>query len=383
MKVAIYAAEPYPGGEVTYIKSLIKALSLVQDLTLILYVTPESFQYFNDVRDLTSIKYTRNFKLRFGITLKDKWQRRFLKLVLSLFGDKSLTNIITINNKNIDVFIFPYFAIEATIVNIPYILIPHDKRAFEHENYFRRRLNKAIILKANLIVAESNYVKNDILKFFPINDQKVKIVVSPQPECKMEIGSENIKKVINSYKLPQRFLLFPAHVIPLKNHANLILALAKIKEDRACNVNLVCTYPSKNLSYFSRIKDLIANLKLDNIIFLERISYDELIGMYKLATALVMPTLFESVSIPIWEAFYLGCPVVSSNVCALPEQVSDAGLLFDPNNVEDMAEKIYRIWTDESLRRELIQKGYERVKDLTLENYATQWEKVIDEALKK
>lgn len=56
-----------------------------------------------------------------------------------------------------------------------------------------------------------------------------------------------------------------------------------------------------------------------------------------------MPTLFESVSLPIWESFYLGVPVVSSDVCALPEQVGDAGLLFDPNNVEDMAEKIYKI----------------------------------------
>ncbi|MDI6891311.1 MAG: hypothetical protein QMC83_10320 [Thermodesulfovibrionales bacterium] len=75
--------------------------------------------------------------------------------------------------------------------------------------------------------------------------------------------------------------------------------------------------------------------------------------------------------------------MVSSNVCALPEQVGDAGLLFDPNNIEDMAGKIYWIWTEENLRKELIQKGYERVKDMTLENYARQWEKIIEEALGK
>jgi len=65
----------------------------------------------------------------------------------------------------------------------------------------------------------------------------------------------------------------------------------------------------------------------------------------------------------------------------MPKQVGDAGLLFDPNNVEDMAEKIYKVWIDENLRKELIKKGYERVKDLTPENYAKQWEKVIEEAL--
>jgi glycosyltransferase involved in cell wall biosynthesis len=239
-------------------------------------------------------------------------------------------------------------------------------------------LNKRILRKASVIVTESNYVKNDMLKYFPIIDQKVKIVVSPPPECEMKFGQKNIKRVIDNYNLPQKFLLYPAHVIPLKNHANLILALRQIKEDYACNVNLVCTYPSKDISCFLGIKHLITNLKLDNIIFIEKVPYDDLIAMYKLSTALVMPTLFESVSIPIWEAFYLGCPVVSSNVCALPEQVGDAGLLFDPNNIEDMAKKIYRIWTDENLRKELIQKGYERVKDLTLENYAKQWEDIIE-----
>ncbi len=48
-----------------------------------------------------------------------------------------------------------------------------------------------------------------------------------------------------------------------------------------------------------------------------------------------------------------------------------------------MAEKIYRIYTDKELRQELIKKDYDRVEDLTLENYAKQWEKIIEEALSK
>ena len=67
----------------------------------------------------------------------------------------------------------------------------------------------------------------------------------------------------------------------------------------------------------------------------------------------------------------------------MPEQVGDAGLLFDPFSIGNMAEKIYRIWIDENLRQELVKKGYQRVKNLTLENYAKQWEKIIEEGLKK
>ncbi|MDI6701319.1 MAG: glycosyltransferase family 1 protein [bacterium] len=381
MRVGIYAAEPYPGGEVNYIKSLIKALSLVQDLSIVLYVTSESFQYFTDITDV-SIKHTKNFKLRFGgASLNKKLQRRFLIFAFQILEILNI-KLFKIDDNDLDLFIFPYFAKEAIITGVPYIIIPHDKRAFENANYFNRKLNNKILREANAIVTESSYVKYDILKYVSIDNQKVEIIVSPPPKYKVGTEQENIKRIMDNYELPQKFLIYPAHIISSKNHINLILALKKIENDYGHNVNLVCTYTSDNPSHFSKVKKTIMTLGLKrNIIFYEKIPYDDLIIMYKLATALVMPTLFESVSMPIWEAFYLGCPVVSSNVCALPEQVGDAGLLFDPNNIEDMAEKIYRIWTDEKLRKKLIQKGYERIKNMTLENYAKQWEEIIEEAL--
>ncbi len=79
----------------------------------------------------------------------------------------------------------------------------------------------------------------------------------------------------------------------------------------------------------------------------------------------------------------LGVPVLCSNLFSMPEQLGEAGLLFDPFSIDDMAEKIYKIWTDEKLREHLIQKGYEGIKDLTEENYARQWERVIEDALSK
>lgn len=83
------------------------------------------------------------------------------------------------------------------------------------------------------------------------------------------------------------------------------------------------------------------------------------------------------------EAMVLGAPVVCSKLFSMPEQVGDAGLFFDPNNIDDLAEKIYRIWTDEDLRQDLTKKGYKRVKDMTLENHSMQREKVIGEAFIK
>jgi len=85
---------------------------------------------------------------------------------------------------------------------------------------------------------------------------------------------------------------------------------------------------------------------------------------------LVMPTLFESVSIPIYEAFALGVPVCCSNVVALPEQVGDAALIFDPNNAADIADKILQLLRDVPLAAELVIRGKQRVKNFDHADYA-------------
>jgi len=177
-------------------------------------------------------------------------------------------------------------------------------------------------------------------------------------------------------------LFYPANFWYHKNHIKLLKALKLLKERFGLEIQLVLS-GSKNNGFKDMLQEM-KRLKIENQVkYLGYVTDEDLLGLYKLATALIMPTFFESVSMPIWEAFYLGCPVVSSNVCALPEQVSDAGLLFDPNNVEEMAKSIYRIWTDEGLRQALIQKGSDKIRNFTLRNYAQQWEEVIGEVLQE
>ena len=72
---------------------------------------------------------------------------------------------------------------------------------------------------------------------------------------------------------------------------------------------------------------------------------------------LVMPTYYGPTNIPPIEAFVLGCPVATSNIYAMPEQLGNAALLFNPNSVQEIASTIERLWTDEKLRHELIKRG--------------------------
>ena len=99
------------------------------------------------------------------------------------------------------------------------------------------------------------------------------------------------------------------------------------------------------------------------------IDYEDLSYLYKMSKFLVMPTLFESVSIPIYEAFALEIAVCSSNVVALPEQVGDAAIVFNPNDAHDIAQKMMMYLKDNNLRNEKAKRGLARVKYFDHENY--------------
>jgi glycosyltransferase involved in cell wall biosynthesis len=97
--------------------------------------------------------------------------------------------------------------------------------------------------------------------------------------------------------------------------------------------------------------------------FLGFLQEADLRAVYRLAQFLVLPTLFEADSCPVYEAWSEGIPVASSNHTAMPDQVGDAGLLFDAMNVTAIADALQRMTLDDRLRHDLVNRGYRRVKD--------------------
>ncbi|MFN3406804.1 MAG: glycosyltransferase family 4 protein [Caldimicrobium sp.] len=296
--------------------------------------------------------------------------------------------IISGSFNKIDLIISPIISLIPHHIGIPYIVTIHD---FQHKYYpqffsLKQRLGRKIIYRtgifAKLIIVESNYVKQDLIKFLGISENKVKVLPSPPPSYLrvIEINEDKICEIVRRYDLPEKYIFYPAQFWYHKNHINLLESIKFIKQKYGEVIYLVLVGAKQN-NFENTMKKVMELGLTDQVKYLGYVPNEDLPYLYKLSTALVMPTLFESVSLPIWEAFYLGVPVVSSNVCALPEQVGDASLLFDPHNPLDMAEEIYKIWTDEELREELVRKGKERVKNLTIENYAQELEKVIEEAI--
>jgi glycosyltransferase involved in cell wall biosynthesis len=240
-------------------------------------------------------------------------------------------------------------------------------------------VNRLLARAAGRIICESSNVKDDIQRFLGVESDRIAVI--PAPPVSLFRNETNdvshLQQVRRRLSLPEQFLLYPAQFNPHKNHARLIDAFAVVA--RACpDCHLLLT-GEKRLE-FSRVMSKVEELNLSSrVTHLGQIDASDLVAVYRSATMVVIPTLFESISIPMYEAFSLGVPVCASNVLALPEQAGDAAILFDPLSVHDMSEKIIATLRDSALRARLIERGAARIKAMSVDKYAANLQRLLTE----
>lgn len=159
---------------------------------------------------------------------------------------------------------------------------------------------------------------------------------------------------------PSKYVFYPAQFWKHKNHINLLKAISIVKE-KIPDIQLVLSGSEKNNG--SNIRKMIRESELENNVrILGYVTNEQMTYLYRHAIIMVMPSYFGPTNIPPLEAMALGCPVAVSNNYAMPEQVGDAGMTFNPDSPEEIAECIIKAWNNEELRCEMIKKGYEQAK---------------------
>jgi glycosyltransferase involved in cell wall biosynthesis len=126
-------------------------------------------------------------------------------------------------------------------------------------------------------------------------------------------------------ELSPRFLFYPAYAWPHKNHFALFRALARMRDEDGLSVSLVCTGGESACAaeLLSDRRALGSTRRCSGSV----ISPADLRAPFELCDGVVVPTLFEAASGPVWEAFVAGAPAACSNVTSLPAQVGDAASL--------------------------------------------------------
>jgi glycosyltransferase involved in cell wall biosynthesis len=230
-----------------------------------------------------------------------------------------------------------------------------------------RSIIAAVIRRADRIIAVSENTRKDIIEFFPYATGKIDVVYEAVDPIFKKVDDESLKSAIKKkYLLPDNVILF---VGSLKKHKNIEGLIDTYKDLKSRGIKLVIVG-----RYRPREKDLLRKVHSTDALYLGEIPTQDLVAVYNLASLLVLPSLYEGFGLPALEAMACGLPIAASYAASLPEIIKDAGVFFNPYEAKDIADKICQVIKDEGLRKALIDKGADRVRDFS-------WEKTARETL--
>jgi glycosyltransferase involved in cell wall biosynthesis len=263
------------------------------------------------------------------------------------------------------------------LTGLPSIYQPYDLLHEHLPQYFtpyqlkwRRTFYGRLSAAARAVVVMSTWVKEDVVARLGVPAEKVLVVPwAPVTEEYPEPREVDLAQARTTLQLPERFALYPAQTFPHKNHLGLVDAVAQLRQSTGLVLPVVC--PGKKSEHFGAIQRRIRALGLDHtVVFPGFVTPLQLRALYKLATCLVFPSLFEGGGMPVFEAYAAELPVACSNVTCLPRQAGGAALLFDPRDPASIAVALERLWTDGEVRQELVRRGSARVRLFSWERTA-------------
>jgi glycosyltransferase involved in cell wall biosynthesis len=321
----------------------------------------------------------------------------------NVFADKDNCNIITpsginkwlpssfwrsffiandINTRNIDVFHGLSGELPISTLTMPKIVTIHDVIFMRYPEYYASFDRKMYEKKfkyackiADKIITVSKQTADDCIYFLGADAHKIEIAYqSCDPVFFTQQKNNEISK---KYDLPEKFILSIGTIEARKNLLNLVKALPLIDSE----VQLVAiggrTSYTELVEQYSKENRLSHRVKL-----MHNVPFSDFPALYSAASAFVYPSFFEGFGIPVLEALASGTPVAASEVSSLPEVGGEAALYFNPNSIDDMAEKINLLLHDKNTVEKL--NGYRNVQleKFSIENIANHVNAIYSTILK-
>jgi len=227
---------------------------------------------------------------------------------------------------------------------------------------------------AKRIISVSQNTKKDLIELYSVSSEKIEVIYEG---CEENYKLQNPKdKLISNEQISIPYLFFVGRLEERKNILGMIAAFEILKEKYQIPHKLVLA--GKFGHGGERIKEKIQDSKQKGEIILKGfVGEEEKFGLFKNADVFLFPTFYEGFGIPILEAQNQGTPVVTSNISSIPEVTGDSALLVDPKNSEEIAEATYKIISDENIRKDLSEKGFENVKRFSWEKCAREIAEIL------
>lgn len=266
---------------------------------------------------------------------------------------------------------------------------PHQYSLIDRINY--RAQFKNACRDSNRIIAISEQTKNDLIDFYKVPSDKIEVCYQSCNGIFRKVATdEQIGEVRQKYSLPEKYFLCVGSIIERKNLLIICKALLLLRSELSIPLLVI----GNGKKYKAEIKKFVRVNDLENeVIFMSdnkaannSASFknsDDFPAIYQQAVALVYPSIFEGFGIPILEALCSGLPVISSNASCLPEAGGDSALYFHPSDEKELAKLMYNVATDDALRQQMIEKGFNQAQKFTEEKCAASvinvYKKILDE----
>lgn len=376
--------EPYGGGAFQYNQAILEALNSLNPKEYSIYVLYKDDVWKDYLKQYSfntkKIKQNKLNNIFCGIIRRCM---RYLGInINSLKRYYSHIDFLSrqIDGLNTDLMIFPGQEMIAARINTDSISVIHDlmhryekfPEIISNGQYSQREYKyKNICESSKIVFVDSVVGKDHVIECYgEVYNEKIKILPFTIPQY---LYKNNVKNV--SYTLPDKFIFYPAQFWQHKNHLNLLKAISLLKQ-KGIFVNIVLVGSKKN--GYENVCNYVESFMLKSqVLILGYVSDGEMALLYRKARALIMPTFCGPTNIPPLEGMALGCPTAVSNVYAMPWQIQNAGLIFDPYDVSDIADKIESLWTNDKLCMDLRAKGLKRVQYFSQERFNARFKRYI------
>lgn len=269
----------------------------------------------------------------------------------------------------------------------PTVVTIHDLSFLEYPNAFSWRVRTMLrtlvpgsVARAARVIAVSEWTKQDLIKRYRVPEEKIVITKeAPAPEFK-QLSDASQSVLPEGVREP--FVLAVGNLEPRKNLGRLIEAFGVLVSQRGFSGSLVLVGKSDARS--GPVLRMVKDSGLETrIVFTGFVSQSTLTLLYNQAALFVYPSLYEGFGLPPLEAMACGCPVVASNVTALPETLGDAALLVDPLSISAMAEAMASVLEGAPLARALREKGLKHASRYSWKQTAAQTLEVYTDVLSR
>ncbi len=297
--------------------------------------------------------------------------------------------------RNADVFlaptsyIVPTFNLKSKNIVFVYDLCVFLSKKIKIGSTFKTRLLEKFFLRpalrnAKKIVVISENTKSDLIKNFKIDPLKISVIYpGVTKNFSLTLNNKKQQEIYSKYNLPEKFVLFVGTLEPRKNLARLIEAYHRLNSNFKNQITKLNLKPKliivgKKGWFYQEIFETVKKFKLEEmVIFTGYVPDEELPYLYKTAICFVYPSLYEGFGLPILEAMAYGCPVIASNLSSLPEVAGNAAILINPYAIDEIADALQKILSDENLRQNLRGKGLQQVQKFSWTNAAKQILEII------